>query len=147
MILYHHITYHTYIPSPRRVLLFPCSSQSSPGTAMQAKAAMIWTEKARDYADKGPLPDRDMEEDTEILPTTGCRCSHCLLTERTDSAGLSSWKTTWSPATAGKDNFGHSAALSGIVSATAGGPRHDAIPLTWQATALGERTVRYWCFM
>ncbi len=53
------------------------------------------------------------------------------------------WKTTWSPATAAKDNFGHSAAFSGSVSATAEGPRHDAIPSTWQATAFEKRTVRY----
>ncbi len=26
-------------------------------------------DKARDYADQGPLPDRDMEEDNEILAT------------------------------------------------------------------------------
>ncbi len=62
-----------------------------------------------------PLPDLDMEEDSEIL--------------------------------AAKDSFGHSIAFSGSVSATEEGPRHDAIPSTWQATAFGERTIRYRCFM
>ncbi len=59
------------------------------------------------------------------------------------------WKTTWTPATVAKYSFVHSAAFSRSVSATAEawGPGHDAIPSTWQATAFGERTVRYTCFM
>ncbi len=60
---------------------------------------------------------------------------------------MPSFKTTWSPATAAKESFGYSAAFSASVSTTAEGPRHDAIPSTWQATAIGEKIVRYRCFM
>ncbi len=53
---------------------------------------------------------------------------------------MPSWKTTWSQATEAKDSFGHFATFSGSVSATAEGPRHDAIPSTRQATTLGKKT-------
>jgi hypothetical protein len=47
---------------------------------MQAMATMIRTSSgvAREYADQGPLPDRDMEEDNQIVATLLKHMPSCM---------------------------------------------------------------------
>jgi hypothetical protein len=122
--------------------------------------------QVHDYADQGPLADRDMDEDTWILATVTLlkHTPYCLtvadleqlLQEIPVQPPVVVPVMTVQEAVAARDlpsldvdatNVFSQIKHIGSVNSTVEGPRHETIPSTWQSTAICERIVRYRCFM